>query len=197
MSEVNNGQNVGAVVVPSTQSVTEIVKSGGVLMPTARVNWRRIHNTVGYVVCCNPTSGDGFLLGKISKVQYVNDQCVLQLDSYAEISKPDLLTDNTSKYGYRYVKNLTAIHLRAGYYTFKAIDQYKAERNNVAAQALKIEVEKPEVKKPIVVTQSESTNLATIDVRDVVAKIYGLNRNNVKRIEIDFQVGDAMISVKL
>jgi hypothetical protein len=115
----NNGNN-GVVLVNSRQTPTEIKNTGGVIMPTPRVNKQRIETSCKYVMVCN-TEGTAFLIGTIAAVMWVNGQGVLRIDSYAEINKPNMWNQHGNKYGFGYFDNPSQLHVYAGKLAFKSV----------------------------------------------------------------------------
>jgi len=115
----NNG-NTGVVLVNSRQTPTEIKKTGGIIMPTPRVNKQRIETSCKYAMVCN-TEGTAFLIATVAAVMWVHGQGVLRIDSYADINKPRTWNEFGNKYGFGYFESPSQLHLYVGKLAFKRV----------------------------------------------------------------------------
>ncbi len=196
----NNGTN-GVLLVSTRQHPGEIIKTGGVLMPSAKVNRNRIETTTKWVVCCDEVNMNAFLIGKIDRVLWINDQCVVKISEYAQINKEDVWTDyGAKKYAWTYLDNPTVCKMRPGKYQFikigrvplgtmdKAFPEAKPETTAKAA-TVEAEVKKSE---PIV----EQTRLDAGDLRAIIAKAYGIDRKHVMMAEVVIKFGEQTVTIK-
>lgn len=113
---MSNGNTNGVLLVAVRQSSSEIIQTGGVLMP-ANVNKARVDAESKYIMCCNEI-GDAFLIGMIDKVFSLNGQCIIKINQYAEIQRKDVWQEHRTKIGFTYLTSPKAVHLYPGKINF-------------------------------------------------------------------------------
>ena len=139
----NNGNN-GVLLVATMQDKDEIIKTGGVTMPTPKVNWKRVNETTKYIVCCDQVTGSAFVVGEIDKVIYLNNKCIIKINRYASLDKPNTWQECGNKYGFTYLDNPSQMHLYVGRLKFKQIsngtytDNYIENVKTIAATAVAV-----------------------------------------------------------
>lgn len=117
---VNNGNN-GVLLIATKQSQTEMIKTGGIVMPSPKVNRSRVETTCKYIVACEESQGNAFLIGEIDRVLWVNEQCVIKISGYALLDKPGIWQECGNKYNFGYLANPSQMHLYVGRIKFKSI----------------------------------------------------------------------------
>jgi hypothetical protein len=202
----NNGTN-GVLLVSTRQHPGEIIKTGGVLMPSAKVNRNRIETTTKWVICCDEVNNNAFLIGKIDKVLWVgegeNNQCVVKISEYAQINKEDVWTDyGAKKYAWTYLDNPSVCKMRPGKYQFfkigrvpfgtmaQTFNKPEAKQETARASSIETEVKKSE---PVIV---EQVKLDAGDLRAIIAKGYGIDRKHVVSAEVVIKFGEQTVTIK-
>jgi hypothetical protein len=162
---LSNGNN-GVLVTLCKQNPAEIIRSGGIIMPSPRVNRQRVETMIKYIVCCTEAHGNAFLIGTVDKVIWVNDECVIKINSYASINRLQVWADVGTKIGFAYLQSPSQIHMHVGRLKFTNIngngkygdsnsytDDYLAKREaeNSTAKAQASVIEPTETKKSAIV----------------------------------------------